>query len=98
MLLNIIIRQGLSNDSLVTCIDMKLFWMLLAAAVIAILDIVMWPFNISTVVAHHEKQKCTPLYSLTFPPQKRCVILSHPTGKALVKANRENIKYNAKCT
>jgi hypothetical protein len=53
------------------------------------------PFNISTVAARHERQKCTPLYSLTFPPQKHCVILSHPTGKAL-KANRENIKYNAK--
>lgn len=46
-------------------------------------------------MAHHEKQKCTPLYSFTFPVQKKCVIPTHRTGKALTKINEENMIYNA---
>lgn len=50
-----------------------------------------------TAYAHenHSHQKCTTLYSLTFPPQKKtCVMLSHPSGQTLTKENKANIEFN----
>ncbi|MFY9873943.1 MAG: hypothetical protein WAK17_29920 [Candidatus Nitrosopolaris sp.] len=38
--------------------------------------------------------KCTTLYSLTFPPQKKCVVLSHPSAHYVQKINKANVEHN----
>jgi hypothetical protein len=50
-----------------------------------------------TVNAHegHQGQHCITLYALTFPPQKKCVILTHPTAQEEQGINAENTQSNA---
>jgi hypothetical protein len=36
----------------------------------------------------HNKQNCTTLYSLTFTPQKKFVVLSHPNAHEVQKINK----------
>ena len=45
--------------------------------------------------AHDNKPRRMNMYSLTFPPQKHCVILSNPTDKTLTKENVDNMQYSA---
>jgi hypothetical protein len=53
--------------------------------------------TVVTVNAHSQShQHYTTLYALTFPPQKKCVILWHPNAHALQKINEENMQYNAR--
>jgi cytochrome c oxidase subunit IV len=48
-----------------------------------------------TANVHENHQHCTTLYTLTFPPQKKCMILTHPNAQEEQRINAENIQYNA---
>jgi hypothetical protein len=45
-----------------------------------------------TANAHEGRQKCTTLYTLIFPPHKKCVILEHHDQTS---QNKSNLEYNA---
>ena len=53
--------------------------------------VILFLFSVPAVNAHEGQQKCTTLYALTFPPQKKCVISHHNQ----TSESKSNLQYNA---